>query len=171
MSKLMEDFLRNHRHEMDVESPDRRVWAGIHQAMNPRPKRMIYWQVAAIFFFCCSAWLLFSGNPSGKELIALNTKSQPSITGIEDFYAFKINQQEAWLSNNSPAGTTPGIEYQRLTSMYEVLRLAWDKNPSEELRDAMALNLIIRLNFLDRLTESGLERGEKRMTSSGMVYR
>ena len=94
-----------------------------------------------------------------------------AITEVENFYALKINQREAWIAENLPAGMNPGVEYQRLSSMYEVLKLAWEKNPSDELRDAIALNLIIRLDILNSITETGLSKDQQSMNGAGMVYR
>jgi hypothetical protein len=171
MSDSMEEFFRKHREALDSEIPGSQVWDGIRNKLNPQPKSQIYWKVAAVFFFFCSVGLFLSGAKWGTGIFSEDPAQGAALTDIENFYTVKINQREAWIAENAFAGMNPGIEYQRLTSMYEVLRLAWEKNPSGELRDAMALNLIIRLDILNRITETGLSKDAQTMAGTGMVYR
>jgi hypothetical protein len=171
MSDSMEEFFRMHREALDSEIPRSHVWDDIGHALNPQPKSQKYWKAAAVFFFFCSVGLFLSGAKWGTGIFSEDPVQGAALTDIENFYTVKINQREAWIAENAFAGMNPGIEYQRLTSMYEVLRLAWEKNPSGELRDAMALNLIIRLDLLNKFTETGLSNDKKSMAGTGMVYR
>jgi len=171
MSDSMEEFFRKHREELDSEIPGSQVWDGIRNKLNPQPEKQIYWKVAAVFFFFCSVGLFLSDGYNDSGLVSEVPSGVSAITEVENFYALKINQREAWIAENLPAGMNPGVEYQRLTSMYEVLKLAWEKNPSDELRDAIALNLIIRLDILNSITETGLSKDQQSMNGAGMVYR
>ncbi|MFZ9982768.1 MAG: hypothetical protein ACO3FI_12130 [Cyclobacteriaceae bacterium] len=172
MNDSMEEFFRRNRREMDSEIPGTRVWRGVQHVLFPKSENKIFWKVAAVFFFFCSAGLLIKDAYNEKiRFISENPHNAQAITGFEGFYTLKISQREAWISENFPEGTNPGIEYQRLVSMYEVLRLAWEKNPTDELRDALALNLIIRLDMLNRLTESNYQTDQIKMTGSGKVNR
>lgn len=171
MSKAMEEFFKKHRAEFDDQVPGNHVWDGIRHSMRQASGNIIYWKVAAVFFFCCSAWLLYSGQTGSNGIKENNLMAQSSLKNIEDFYAVKINQRESWLRGYEQDFASVSTEYQRLTAMYEVLKLAWEKNPGDELRDAMALNLILRLDMLDRLTESGFQVQAQKANSAGLVYR
>jgi len=78
-------------------------------------------------------------------------QAEVAFEQTETYYTEQIKLRENWLEE-SPVSTTVDLtsEYDRLMAMYQVLKIQWEQHPTPEIRDALTLNLIVRLDLLTK---------------------
>lgn len=154
----MEAFFKENRAGFDDQKPGSRVWQGIRQSLfKPNPIHLL-WRVAAVFFFLTSLYL-FNEISSYSYTSIESDKTRSSFVKIESYYIDQIQMREAWLDETDRQSTLDlRGEYDRLQAMYEVLKMEWERNPSAGIQDALTLNLIVRLDLLNKQAEAGLRR-------------
>ncbi len=149
MKDNIEDFVTRNRAEFDTETPRTKVWDVIKRQLpaNKSNRFMWIWQAAAVLFFATSVYLFadrFSGQP-------MSVASGENFTQVEDFYFREINQKRELILDLSESGVSAEAELQKLDAMYLVLKEQYKENPSEEVLEALTLNLIIRLDLLNQV--------------------
>ncbi len=162
MKDNLKDFVQNNRAAFDDEAPRAHIWKGISRNL-PAAKRsfMWVWQAAAVIFFATSVLLLAdrSGVVSPQEIA-----SEDSFNQVEDFYFREINQKRAFIQDISETGVSAEAELQKLDAMYLVLKEQFRENPSEEVLEALTLNLIVRLDLLNQVVAE-IEKAETEKAS------
>lgn len=147
MADQLEKFIRNNREAFDDKSPSKKVWQNIETSLSPK-SYTIWWKVAAVFFFVTSAFLTYKNyaepDISTNELVAL-----------ESFYFTQIDYKYALINEHISHKSQAGLEQelQKLDAMYKVLKEEWQKKPSKEVLEALTLNLLVRLDILNRQLE------------------
>lgn len=151
----MEEFFKENRGAFDDQKPGSHIWPEIRQALFKQKPVHVLWKAAAVLFFLTSVFL-FNEVSSGSTMRIESDKTRSSFVKIENYYTDQIQLRESWLeeSNGYTALDLRG-EYARLLAMYEVLRMEWEKNPTVEIQDALTLNLIVRLDLLNKQTDAG----------------
>ena len=163
----MDEFFRSNRQQLDTESPSDQVWRNVESRLTTSNKTIMLWKAAAVFFFLTSVGLvLFQRNsliqPEGPQVAA-------AFEQTENFYSEQIKLRENWLAESSISKTVDlSNEYDRLMAMYQVLKIQWEQHPTPEVRDALILNLIVRLDLLAKQVDqqSSLPGGEKKLAST-----
>jgi hypothetical protein len=148
----LEEFIRNNKEEFDDQVPSEKVWKNISRKLpvkNYIKNESIWWKVAAIIFFFTTATLSYQNyvksDASGAELVEL-----------EEYYFNQIDYKKSLVSNISPNDAMlPGLEQdlQKLDAMYRVLKEEWERKPSKQVLEALTLNLLVRLDLLNRQLE------------------
>ena len=70
---------------------------------------------------------------------------------MEDFYFQEISQKRALIQDLSETGVSAEAELQKLDAMYLVLKEQFREKPTEEVVEALTLNLIVRLDLLNQV--------------------
>lgn len=151
MNDELEDFIRNHREAFDDRKPASRVWKGIEASLfGWRSGRMplVLWRAAAIFFMALSAYLLIPRQVVKSE----NALTLKEFSDVEAFYVQEISNKveliHQFKRNDGLNGFTE--DFRQLEAMYTVLKEEMKARPSNQVKDALVLNLLVRIDLLNQ---------------------
>ena len=154
MKDRLEHFIRNHRDQFDKEEPSERVWDQIRAEIPSKRRFQWIWKVAAVTFFFVSLFLLVERDWS-KQNVLLTHKQKVSsdFKDIESFYFEMITEKKSLIDHyEEEIDFDYGYEQdlQNLDAMYEVLKDELRTNPSKKVVDALLLNLVVRIDILNK---------------------
>lgn len=155
MKDELEKFIDANRQRFDTEEPSDEVWHRIEDQVKPRKRNFQWlWKAAAITFFLVSLFLVFEKDLSRKsELLAQKDKISSDFTDVESFYFEMISEKKNLIhSFEDDIEIDYGYEQdlQNLDAMYEVLKDELKTNPSKKVVDALLLNLVVRIDILNK---------------------
>jgi hypothetical protein len=159
----IEEFIRQNRSAFDDKEPSRKVWTGVERAMmfsSPRPwwNSVALWRAAAIVFMALSAYLLFPKAQVRQQ----NDVALKEFSDVEAFYIQQISEKveliDGFQKNEGLNGFTH--DFQQLEAMYLVLKEEMKNRPSQKVKDALVLNLLVRIDLLNQRLHK-LENGEE----------
>jgi hypothetical protein len=165
MKDQLEDFVRQNRKAFDDKEPSRRVWTGIEASlrMDSRSwnKPVVLWRAAAIFFMALSAYLLIPKEPMRAE----HALALKEFTDVEEFYVQQISNKVELIGEFKGSDGLNGFthDFEQLEAMYMVLREEMKTRPSEKVKDALVLNLLVRIDLLNQ----HLQRLEEKVKPGG----
>jgi hypothetical protein len=158
MRSDLEDFIRSNRQAFDDKEPPASVWARIQEnipAAKARPwyDNLIIWRAAAILFMGLSAYLMI---PSLSSQQRSDSVAVGEFNDVEEFYTSQISQKVALIEEISKGESADefGQDFQQLEAMYAVLKEEWKTKPTRKVKDAMVLNLLVRINLLNKHLET-----------------
>ncbi len=164
MSNQLEDFIRQNKSAFDDKEPSDRSWQKIESSLTFQKKTSLWnsvamWRAAAIIFMAASAFLLLS-KQGGK--VRTDTTALNEFTDVEAFYIKQITEKEdiigSFARNEGLNGFTR--DFEQLEAMYSVLKEEMKSRPSEKVKDALVLNLLIRIDLLNQQLHK-LEKGDE----------
>ncbi len=149
MKDELKDFVQQNRSALDDKEVPAQVWENIDQSLFKKTfqlRPLHYWQAAAVVFFALSSFLLLrNGVPLTKPGAA------KEFADTEAFYNQQIQEKVALIhSVNVNELNAFGQDLQQLEAMYAVLKEEMEKRPSEKVKDALILNLMVRTNLLNK---------------------
>ena len=157
MSDKLKDFINTNRDAFDHREPSDRVWEGIKkdlQETGPNKSRSLWnsvtvWRAAAVIFLASSVYLFVSNNYVGQKREL--SKLQVEFRDLESFYGKEIAEKVAFIDNlNGYEDDQFTQDVQKLDAMYEVLREEMKTSPSEKVKDALILNMLVRIDLLNQ---------------------
>ncbi|MCU0358469.1 MAG: hypothetical protein MUE95_12900 [Cyclobacteriaceae bacterium] len=152
MKESLEDFIRVNRSAFDEREPSEKIWKTVRQRLFPHAAGMIYWRAAAILFMALSAFLLYTRWQEEKsDKLVLN-----EFRDVETFYVREIAEKIDLIEDVSGGdGNLNGFtkDFRQLEAMYAVLNDEMHQRPSRKVKDAMILNLLIRIDLLNKQLE------------------
>jgi hypothetical protein len=154
MKDQLEDFIHQNREAFDDRVPSRNVWIKIQRKLGfNRSTQMLWnsivmWRAAAILLMGLSIYLLMQRAPELKQRdLALN-----EFTDVEKFYVAQISEKteliEAFRKSEGMNGFTN--DFKQLEAMYMVLREQLKSQPTQKVKDALVLNLLVRIDLLNQ---------------------
>ena len=152
MKDKLEDFIRQNRESFDDQQPPDRVWKNIEGTVNFSTKSawnsVALWRAAAVIFMALSAYLLIpKGSAVPTQDIALK-----EFNDVETFYVNQISEKveliDEFQRNEGLNGFTQ--DFQQLEAMYMVLKEEMRTSPSQKVKDALVLNLLVRIDLLNQ---------------------
>jgi hypothetical protein len=171
MSDKLKDFIKAHRDEFDNREPSDRAWEGIQKELSGKQRGTVkaiwtsvsIWRAAAVIFFGLSVYLFMGNKPQQKQEFS---KLQVEFRDLESFYGGQIAEKVAFIDNlNGYEDDQFTQDVQKLDAMYEVLREEMKSHPSEKVKDALILNMLVRIDLLNqqikKLEDSRKTQGEK----------
>ena len=151
----LENFIRSNRDAFDDKEAPVSVWENLQSTLHPVGKtggwwnELVLWRSAAVFFIAVSAYLFFSEQkPQQRDdgaQVALN-----EFDDVEAYYIGEISQKVELIesiANDEGEELTP--DFQRLEAMYLVLKEEMKNRPSKKVKDALVLNLLVRIDLLN----------------------
>lgn len=151
MKDRLEEFVRNNRDAFDDRSPSRKVWARIESSLGLRSawkNSLSLWRAAAIFFMALSAFLLIPRGSAKYE----NAQAMKEFSDVEAFYTQQISNKVELIGeingNEGMNGFTH--DFKQLEAMYLVLKEEMKARPSQKVKDALVLNLLVRIDLLNQ---------------------
>lgn len=169
MKDTLKDFINDNREAFDNRMPSEMVWKGIKRGL---PKTSIWnnvtvWRAAAIILFGVSGWLFLSGRPTENRNQKESAQLQGEFSNLEKFYADQIAEKVEWISDSRDTFAEDQFtqDFEKLDAMYQVLREQMKVNPTEQVKDALVLNMLVRIDLLNQQIQK-LEES-KRANSAG----
>ena len=167
MKDPLEDFVHRNREAFDDREPSAALWKRIEGSLGLAGSTwrspLFLWKAAAIFFMALSLYLLF---PKGLAK-AENTLALKEFSDVEAFYFQQISNKVELIREFQASDGLNGFthDFQQLEAMYLVLREEMKTRPSQKVKDALVLNLLVRIDLLNKhlqqLEEKKEGRGEK----------
>jgi len=152
MSKRLEEFIQKNREHFDTRVPSESVWskiqAGLWGARTSLWNNVVMWRAAAVLMMGLSVYLLMSKPSEEKSEVAGVVKE---FSEVERFYTAQINEKVKLIHDLKGEGLNGFThDFQQLEAMYNVLKEELKNSPSEKLKDALELNLLVRIGLLNQ---------------------
>jgi len=151
MKDQLEDFVRRNREAFDDREPSPGVWRAIENSL--RFKRgwknpVALWRAAAVFFMALSAYLLIPKNAPLEQ----NHQAMKEFSDVEAFYTQQISNKVELIGQFDGSDGLNGFtqDFQQLEAMYHVLKEEMKSRPSDKVKDALVLNLLVRIDLLNQ---------------------
>lgn len=152
MKDHLEDFVQKNREGFDDREPPSRVWPQIERSLGLSrvswKQPLFLWRAAAIFFMALSAYLLIPRQQMKIE----NVQALKEFSDVEAFYAQQISHKEEMIGEINGDEGLNGFtqDFQQLEAMYMVLKEEMKARPSQKVKDALVLNLLVRIDLLNQ---------------------
>jgi ABC-type multidrug transport system fused ATPase/permease subunit len=165
MKDSLKEFVDNNRQAFDHLEPSNSSWNKIERNV-PGKSRSLWnnvnvWRVAAMLFLGLSIYL-FTASSIPNKPSRETAKLQGEFSDLENFYSEQIAEKVELINTiqnfNEEEEFTQDME--KVEAMYFVLREQMKINPTEKVKDALILNLLIRMDLLNQQIES-LEDSKK----------
>ena len=166
MEDTLKNFIESHRQEFDDKQPAGSVWSKIQSRLTESVKgnsiTMQVWRAAAVLFFGLSVYLMIArndGQPIGRDRANL----QKEFTALENFYSEQIADKIELIRTIQAQHEERDFEQdiEKLDAMYQVLREQMRAHPSEKIKDALILNMLVRIDLLNQQIQN-MEDAEKK---------
>jgi hypothetical protein len=152
MKDQLEDFIKQNRSAFDDKEPSEKVWKGVEATLPQKTSlwnSVVMWRAAAVIFMVLSGYLLIPKNIISKQNsdMALN-----DFKDVEAFYVAQISEKVELIDGFK---TTEGLngfthDFKQLEAMYNVLKDEMKNHPSLKVKDALVLNLLVRIDLLNQ---------------------
>jgi hypothetical protein len=166
MKNSLDDFIHENRDAFDTREPSANVWKRIQLRMFENHRNaLMYWRAAAILLMGLSAFLLYSRWTETRD----NRLVMNEFTDVESFYVREIADKIDLIEDVS--GGENGLngythDFRQLEAMYEVLKDEMRVRPSKKVKDALILNLLIRIDLLNKQLDK-LDKEEEAEEEAG----
>jgi hypothetical protein len=160
MKDQLEDFIRQNREAFDDKEPSSRVWQKIDRYLSGPAgsgrTTLMLWRAAAIVFMALSAYLLIPKQVARSE----NAMAMKEFADVEAFYVQEISNKVDMIHQFRRSDGLNGFteDFRQLEAMYMVLKEEMKARPSEKVKDALVLNLLVRIDLLNQHLQK-LEEG------------
>ena len=147
----LEKFIKNNREAFDDREPSNNIWDNISRQLPSGNQAAKWWRVAAIIFFCTTGVMAFQNYYYSPGL------ASGELSELETYYFTQIDYKKSLLNDMQHQNINvdnADAELEKLHAMYMVLKDEWKRKPSREVLEALTLNLLIRLDLLNRQLES-----------------
>ncbi|HLT73357.1 MAG TPA: hypothetical protein VKZ75_11930 [Cyclobacteriaceae bacterium] len=153
MKQKLEDFVRQNRDAFDDKVPNEKIWksiaAGLPDFRRSAWNNVTIWRVAAMLFMALSFYLVLQGDllKVGDNKQALN-----EFKDVEAFYVQQISEKVRIIDSYEEAEGLNGftVDIHQLEAMYMVLKEEMQARPSQKVKDALVLNLLVRIDLLNK---------------------
>jgi hypothetical protein len=174
MKDSLGEFIGRNRDEFDQRQPSENAWKAIESSLPEMKQRSLWnsltaWRVAALVLLGLSIFLFISrpNESVGRKQLA---QMQKDFSDQEMFYSDQIADKVALIDDFDNAYEDDHFtqDVQKLDAMYQVLRDEMKSQPSAQVRDALILNMLIRIDLLNqqikRLEDANKKKQSKEAT-------
>jgi hypothetical protein len=153
MNENLEDFIRKNRSAFDDKEPSGRLWPRIESTIRFATKKttlwnsVVLWRAAAILLFGVCIFLIAPKGETRKQQSALN-----EFNDVERFYIQQISEKTDIIRDHFKMDGFNGFtnDFKQLEAMYQVLKAEMETSPSQKVKDALVLNLLVRIDLLNQ---------------------
>jgi len=153
MKDQLEDFIDKNRQDFDDREPSEKAWSNIEASIAFSSRNwwnsIGLWRAAAVVFLALSIYLLI---PKSTIKSQASTLAASEFNDVEAFYFQQISEKveliDGFQKNEGLNGFTQ--DFQQLEAMYTILREEIKTRPSQKVKDALVLNLLVRINLLNQ---------------------
>ncbi len=153
----LEKFIDGNREAFDAQMSPENLWQKIEEAL-PKSSKLVFWnsvsiwRAAAVILFGLSAYLLIAKNysrPNKQEIAAVQ-----GFNDLEIYYSSQISEKMDLVHRyQTQTGLTEDEITQnlkKLEAMYLVLKDELKTKPTQDVRDALVLNLLVRIDLINQ---------------------
>ena len=150
MSDRLKEFVSEHRDSFDDREPSSKVWKGVERTLFPPHtlwNSVVLWRAAAIIFMALSVYLLVPK----EKLLPQNQAALKEFTDTESFYVKQISEKIKLIDGFEMTDeNTFAQDFKQLEAMYMVLKEEMKTRPSQKVKDALVLNLLVQIDLLNQ---------------------
>ncbi len=157
MKDQLGKFIEENREGFDTQSTPENSWQKIESSLPKISKQIFwnsigFWRAAAVVLLGLSVYLFVAKNYSrpNKQEVA----SMQGFTDLESYYSLQIAEKMNLVSHyQSQTGLTEDEVTQnlkKLEAMYLVLKDELKRRPTQDVRDALVLNLLVRIDLINQ---------------------
>ena len=162
MKNHLEDFIRQNRAAFDDKEPSEKVWKNISKNLFSVSlwNSVTVWRAAAVVLL---GLCIFLSVPK----ITNRQADKVALTEFNDVESFYISEISAKVDQiKESRGQEHGLngftnDFQQLDAMYQVLKEEMKAHPSQKVKDALVLNLLVQIDLLNQQLHKIEESGEK----------
>lgn len=150
----MDKFFSQNREGFDDKTPSGKVWTRIERSLFGTKSfglwnSVIVWRAAAAVFLGLSVFLFLNQRVSLKSVEDI--ASQQEFLDVESYYAAQISEKVSLIqSDESFMDDQFAQDFEKLEAMYSVLAEELKKHPSQKVKDALVLNMLVRIDLLNQ---------------------
>ncbi|MBL7849302.1 MAG: hypothetical protein JNN04_00270 [Cyclobacteriaceae bacterium] len=162
----MKEFFESNRDAFDDRSPSGKVWTRIERALFGARSVNLWnsvavWRAAAVLLLGLSAFLFL--NPRLGSQGRADRVAQQEFMDVESFYSAEISQKVALIRQEDVFMDDQFTQdFQKLEAMYAVLAEEMKRRPSQKVKDALVLNMLVRIDLLNQQIQRLEESREKK---------
>lgn len=157
MKDSLKDFTNRNREGFDNKQPKRAAWKTIEKNLPGKSvslwNSLMIWRAAAILLLGVSSYLFFMPREIKSNKIE-TTQIKGEFKDLELFYNNQIVEKRELVNQfQTETGLTEDEvtqNLQKLEVMYQVLKEELESRPTQDVRDALVLNLLIRIDLLNQ---------------------
>ncbi|HMG89739.1 MAG TPA: hypothetical protein VK589_06760 [Chryseolinea sp.] len=153
MKDRLEEFIRENRAAFDDKEPSEKVWRNINASLGLGRtgvwNSLVLWRAAAVIFMVLCGYLLI---PKNTETSIANDNVSSEFDDVEAFYIQQISEKVEMIDEFQKSEGLNGFthDFQQLEAMYMVLKEEMNTSPSQKVKDALVLNLLVRIDLLNQ---------------------
>lgn len=161
----LEKLVSANRDEFDNRIPAENVWERISRTLFEGSEKSLWnsvgiWRAAAILLMGVSAFLFFSGR---QNALPLKTAAAQDFSDVESYYSAQIMEKAALISNEGLfVDDSFTQDLQKLEAMYAVMADEMKRHPSEKVKDALVLNMLVRIDLMNQQIQKLEESKQKK---------
>jgi len=154
MKDRLEEFIKKNRQSFDDKEPSEKIWRNIEGSMKFNNKSfwnsVVLWRAAAIVFMVLSGYLLIPKSETKKPVT--DVASATEFNDVEAFYVQQISEKVELIDGFQKSDGLNGFtqDFKQLEAMYMILKEEMKTTPSQKVKDALVLNLLVRINLLNQ---------------------
>lgn len=162
----VDNFMSEHRDEFNDKAPSGKVWTGIERALFGAKKIALWnsltlWRAAAVLLLGVSAIQFYYSSLDVQ--VSTDSAMQQDFVDVESFYTAQISEKVSLIRGSDLFMDDQFTEdFEKLEAMYAVLSEELKKRPSEKVKDALVLNMLVRIDLLNRQLQVMEESKQKR---------
>jgi hypothetical protein len=166
MKDSLKDFIHQNREDFDDKEPNAKVWKRIQGSLSTAKPISLWnsvsvWRAAAILFLGLASFFFITGKQSTVQKREV-TKLQGEFLDLEAFYSSEISEKVAMINDFQESESDQfAQDFQKLDAMYQVLKEQMKSQPSQKVKDALVLSLLMRIDLLNQQI-SKLEESSKK---------
>ncbi len=156
MKDSLKDFIHQNREDFDDKEPDEKVWKKIASDLLAAKTISLWnsvsvWRAAAILFLGLATYFFATGDQSTIEKKEL-TRLQGEFSDLDIYYSSEIAEKVALINHFDESHESDRFtqDFQKLDAMYQVLKEQMKIQPTQKVRDALVLNLLVRIDLLNQ---------------------
>lgn len=164
MKDELEDFVKKNRLAFDDKEPSPQAWQPIEKALFRTRTVSLWnsvnvWRAAAVIFMALSIYLLVPKSSSRQAEVSMK-----EFSDVEAYYFDQISMKTEMIHEYQKQEGLNGFthDFQQLEAMYQVLKEEMKSKPSKKVKDALVLNLLVRIDLLNqqlhKLEREGVEQ-------------
>ena len=153
MKDRLEEFIRHNREAFDDKEPSEKVWTNINASLAMRRtsvwNSVALWRAAAVVFMVLCGYLLI---PKTADHSIAKDNMSAEFDDVEAFYFRQISEKVEMIDDFQKSEGLNGFthDFQQLEAMYMVLKEEMKSRPSQKVKDALVLNLLVRIDLLNQ---------------------
>lgn len=162
MKDQLENFIRQNKAAFDDREPSDRVWLNIRKNIFSILlwNSVVVWRAAAVLLLGLCIYLAIPAITDQQE----NRLAMNEFNDVESFYISQIADKVDQIKESR--GQETGLngftqDFHQLEAMYQVLKEEMKTRPSQKVKDALVLNLLVRIDLLNQQLHKIEEEGEE----------